>query len=122
MGQISLNIPPIVTTNATPVVVSIYTFSTLAGKNAVLDLLFFITAVDAAGNAMWGQISRGAKALGLGNAVLIGSALGPGLQKDTGATAWAATLGVSGRSVIATITGAAGVTITWNIGAEGLLG
>ena len=106
-GHENFSAAPIQTTDATPVVVVLRKLH----PGEVFAGLFITVAKTAAGAVSVFRNFRTAQRIGSAGATLVGGAL-VGLPENTGVT-WTCAIGVSGNAIIATLTGAAGTTITW---------
>lgn len=106
--HVGTEITPVITTDATPQIIVMYTVP--ANTSGVLALL--LAARDAAGNTKVWRIVRTGKNIG-GVVTAVGAAPAATVEQDAAAAGWSASLSVSGPDLILTIAGAAGVTIAW---------
>jgi len=106
--HIGTELQPFVTTDATPVAVVMFTMP----QNTSGALALMLAARDAAGNTKVWRIVRTGKNVG-GVVSPVGAAPVPTVEQDAAASAWSASLSVSGSDLVLTVAGAAGATITW---------
>lgn len=105
-----ISLPKWITVDATPFEQVLFE----CPPNSIMNGRFWLNGITDAGVALGFQGSRIFKR-GLGAAALVGSAVVHVNERDAGAAAWVATLGMNGSNLVLTTTGAAGVVIHWSV-------
>ena len=106
--HLGTELPLVVTTDAIPQAIVVYTVP----PNTSGALALLLAARDLAGNTKVWRLVRTGKNVG-GIVTGVGAQPAATIEQDAAATAWSASLSVSGSDLVLTVVGVVGVTITW---------